>query len=99
MDEELEKLASYYDGLGRDLAREMFKVARKLPPGMFSGRQGALKLLAGAGGLGGAYAGGKHVAKGEAQKDDVDIAQQAYTAGMKRGAMAVMQKLRDMGMQ
>ena len=97
MDSELEKIASYYDGLGRDLARQMIKVARKLPPGMFSGKKGLLKLMAGGAAGAGLYAGGKASGRSDAGKDDVAIADQAYRAGMRRGAMAVIQKLRQSG--
>jgi hypothetical protein len=97
MDSELEKLASYYDGLGRELARQMIKVARKLPPGAFSGKKGLMKIL-GLGALGGGgFALGKSRGKAEGKQDDVAIANQAYKAGMRRGAMAVIQKLRQSG--
>lgn len=95
MNPELEKIASYYDGLGRQLAHRMFKIAAKLPPGMFSGRKGMLKLLAGGAAGAGVYGIGKSRGKSEAGKDDVAIADQAYRAGMQRGAMAVIQKLRE----
>ncbi|MHC4644903.1 MAG: hypothetical protein ACYTBJ_05345 [Planctomycetota bacterium] len=93
MNPEFEKLAMFYDNLGR----ELFKQARKLPPGMFSGRKGALKLVAGAGAGTAAYLGGKASGKKEGEKDDVQIANRAYQAGVKRGAMAVLQRLRSMG--
>jgi hypothetical protein len=97
MDSELEKIASFYDGLGRNLARQMMKTARKLPPGMFSGKKGLAKVL-GLGTLGaGGFALGKSSGKTEGKKDDVAIANQAYKAGMRRGAMAVIQKLRQSG--
>jgi len=95
--DEFEKLASYYDNLGRELYQQMAKVARKLPPGMFSGRKGAMRLLGGAGVAGGSYMAGKAGAKKDAQEDDVMIANKAYQAGVKRGAMTVLQKLRSMG--
>lgn len=104
-----EKIASYYDGLGRQMfwgmletgAARMEKVAaakgRKLPPGMFSGKKGILKLLA-AGGLGaGGYALGGARARAKATEDDVALANRAYKAGVQRGAQAVLAKLRAMG--
>lgn len=97
MNSELEKLASFYDGLGRQLARQMIKTARKLPSGMFSGKKGLLKLLGGTAAGAGLYAGGKASGKAEAAEDDVMIANKAYQAGMRRGAMAVIQKLRQSG--
>ena len=97
MIDSIEKLASYYDGLGRAMARQMVKEARKLPPGMFSGKAGLLKLLGGAGLAGGGYTMGKSKAKGEAEQDDVMIAQKAYRAGVQRGAQAVLARLRAMG--
>jgi hypothetical protein len=93
----VEKLASCYDAIGRAMARDMMKEARKLPPGMFSGRAGAMKALAGAGAAGGGYAFGKHKAGKNAEKDDVEIAQKAYMAGVQRGAQAVIQRLKSMG--
>jgi len=95
MDESV-KLAAEYDETGRELARALFKTARKLPPGMFSGKRGILKLLAGGALLGGSYAGGKARAQSAAKQDDVAIAQQAYRAGIQRGAQAVLQRLRGM---
>ena len=97
MDSELEKIASYYDGLGRELARQMIKTARKLPPGAFSGKKGLAKIL-GLGALGGGgFALGKAKGTSEGKEDDVGIANEAYRAGMRRGAMAVIQKLRQSG--
>jgi hypothetical protein len=93
----VEKLAACYDEIGRQMARDMLKEARKLPPGMFSGRAGVMKLLAGTGLVGGGYAIGKHKAKKKGEQDDVQIAQKAYAAGVQRGARAVIQKLRQMG--
>lgn len=96
---EMQKIASHYDAIGRSMAQQMLKEARKLPPGMFSGKAGVMKLL-GAGALGGGgYMAGKARAKGQAEKDDVAIAQKAYHAGVQRGAHAVIQKLRSMGMK
>jgi hypothetical protein len=92
----IEKLAACYDEIGREMARGMFKEAAKLPPGMFSGRAGIMKLLAGAGIGGGAYATGKYKAGKDAEKDDVEIAQGAYQAGVRRGAQAVIQQLKNM---
>ena len=94
----IEKLASCYDAIGREMARSMLKEAAKLPPGMFSGRAGIMKLLAGTGLAGGGYAAGKYKAGKNAEKDDVQIAQGAYQAGVRRGAQAVIQQLkRSMG--
>lgn len=93
----VEKLAACYDEIGRQMAREMMKEARKLPPGMFSGRGGIMKLLAGAGLAGGGYAVGGRRAKKKAEEDDVQIAQRAYQAGVQRGARAVIQRLRQLG--
>lgn len=91
---EFEKLASYYDGLGRKMAQDMFKTAARLPPGMFSGRSGILKLLAGGAAAGGFYAGGKARGRSEEKKNDTVIARRAYQAGVQRGASAVMSRLR-----
>ena len=94
----IEKLASCYDEIGRHMAQQMFKQARKLPPGAFSGKKGLLKLL-GVGGVGAVgYGIGAHQAKSKAKEDDVAIAQQAYHAGVRRGVGAIMQKLRESGM-
>lgn len=101
----MEKLAAYYDGMGRELfwgmlnnrVEAMQKVARKLPPGTFSGKKGLLKLL-GLGALGGGgFAAGSHMAKKRGEKDDVALANRAYQMGVKRGATMVIQKLRGMG--
>lgn len=98
-----EKIASYYDGLGRGLFWEMVEnglekaAKRKLPPGAFSGKKGVMKLL-GLGGLGaGSYAVGASREKKRGAKDDVEIANRAYQAGVRRGAQAVLAKLRGMG--
>jgi hypothetical protein len=93
----VEKLAACYDEIGREMAREFMKEARKLPPGMFSGKAGVMKLLAGGGLAGGGYAFGKHKAKKKGEQDDVQIAQKAYRAGVQRGAQAVIQRLKQMG--
>lgn len=103
----MEKIAAYYDSMGRELFWGMLNsridylektgAARKLPPGVFSGKKGLLKLL-GLGALGGGgFAAGAHVAKKRGERDDVELANRAYQMGVKRGAMAVLQKLRGMG--
>lgn len=93
----MEKIAAYYDSLGRQLFWGMMKEAKgKLPPGMFSGKAGLLKLL-GAGGIGaGGYAMGAAKEKKKATEDDVEIANKAYRAGVQRGAQAVLARLRGM---
>jgi len=93
---ELEKLANYYDSLGREMAQGLMKTARRLPPGMFSGREGIMKLLAGGAAGTGLYAFGKNRGKKTERKNDVVIANQAYQAGVKRGAGAVIARLRAM---
>lgn len=94
----VEKIAAYYDGLGRQLFWGLYKEAKgKLPPGMFSGKAGLMKLL-GVGGVGaGGYAAGSARQKAKGTEDDVEIANKAYRAGVQRGAQAVLAKLRGMG--
>jgi hypothetical protein len=103
-----EKIASYYDGLGRELFWGMFNngvdvlnkeaaAGRRLPPGAFSGKKGILKLL-GLGGLGaGGYAVGAARERKKATEDDVALANRAYRAGVQRGAQAVLARMRGMG--
>lgn len=94
----MEKIAAYYDGLGRQLFWGLYKEAKgKLPPGMFSGKAGLMKLL-GIGGVGaGGAALGSSYQKKKGTEDDVAIANRAYQAGVQRGAQAVLAKLRGMG--
>lgn len=94
----MEKVAAYYDSLGRQLFWGMMKEAKgKLPPGMFSGKAGLAKLL-GISGVGvGGYAAGSARQKSKGTEDDVAIANRAYKAGVQRGAQAVLAKLRGMG--
>lgn len=94
----MEKIAAYYDDLGRQLFWGMMKEAKgKLPPGAFSGKAGLMRLL----GIGGAGAGGAALGssyqKKKSTEDDVAIASKAYKAGVQRGAQAVLAKLRGMG--
>ena len=98
MIDSMEKLAAYYDDLGRQLFWGMMKEAKgKLPPGAFSGKAGLMKLL-GIGGVGaGGYAMGSARQKKKGTEDDVEIANKAYQAGVRRGAQAVLAKLRGMG--
>lgn len=94
----MEKIAAYYDDLGRQLFWGMMKEAKgKMPPGMFSGKAGLAKLL-GVTGIGaGGYAAGSARQKKKGTEDDVAIASKAYQAGVRRGAQAVLAKLQGMG--
>lgn len=93
--DDIEKVALFYDEMGRELYHSMIKEAKKLPPGMFSGKAGLAKLVGLGGAGGGAYAYGKYKGKKEGEEDDVQLANVAYKKGMNDGAQAILQRIRQ----
>lgn len=95
MADDMEKVALLYDEMGRKLFHTMVKEAKKLPPGLFSGKKGLAKLVGlGAAGTG-AYAFGKSRGRKEGEADDVQLANAAYRKGINDGARALLQRIRQ----
>ncbi len=90
----MEKIASYYDSLGRALFHSLVKEAKVAPK---AGMSTLGKILAGTGLTAGGYTVGSVRQKGKATEDDVEIANRAYKAGVQRGARAAIAHFQRMG--